>query len=73
MLKVGYRNAYQGKNCINKPTEKIPSGVYLSPHLATATAFAQVVKVEDKDYLLVFQYRINPKKTLSAKISNTTG
>ena len=62
MLRVGHRNAYESDFSVNK-NQLIKDGIYCSPHFHTCvTGYAQPININVKNYRLIFQCRVNPKK-----------
>ena len=63
MLIAGPAQANQSKNSLNKPSEKVGRGIYLSPHFQVClSSYSQSVRVQGNDYHLILQCRVNPKK-----------
>ena len=64
MLRGGGGQAYQSHQSLNKPAEKVGWGIYCSPHIQIPITgyVGGGIRIGTKQYYLVFQCRVNPKK-----------
>jgi hypothetical protein len=62
MLIAGGGQAYGRHTSLNRKTV-IGNGIYCTPHFKDALGYTQPVTVDGKIYELVFQCRVDPKKT----------
>jgi hypothetical protein len=63
MLKAGSAQACRNQISLNLK-RTVGAGIYCTPHLKTAlSGYTKNVNINGKNYCLVFQCRVNPKKT----------
>lgn len=62
MLRAGGGQAYQNTKSLNKPNEDVGRGIYCSPHIQVTFGYSGAIAIGGKNYHLIFQCRVNPKK-----------
>ena len=73
-LKQGVHQQYQFSENVNLDTNKMypkcGKGVYLTPRIQTAEAYAGVLRIGGREYFTVLQFRVNPRYLRIAKGRN---
>ena len=63
MLIAGGGQAYRNSDSLNYPSQKVGRGIYCSPHFQVClSGYSSPVTVQGKNYHLILQCRVNPKK-----------
>ena len=60
-FKAGKRQAHKDCNDFYHPGQKVGEGVYCTPLIKVAEAYAGICKIKNKKYKIVIMARINPK------------
>ena len=60
-LKPGFRQMHANCDDINHPGKKVGNGVYITPSISNAEAYAGIIEINDIKYKTVLMLRVKPE------------